>query len=113
MRNTVGEILALLARIKLSAAVVAKEKRLEVVDVGIVNVAVRALTPGVGEFVVIVIDVHVDRDPHLFQIAFAERARGLVLRLAQSGEQHPGEDGDNGNDDEKLNECERVRRLTL
>ena len=103
--NAVGKVLSLFASVKSNASVVAEEKRLEVVDVGVVNVGVGAVPPSVGKFVVVVVRIHQDRQAHLFQIASAQSGVCLCFGFGQRGQKHSGKNGNDGDDDENLDEC--------
>ena len=52
------------------------------------------------------IGIHQDSQSYLLKIAQALSLFGLALRLAQRRQQHPGEYRNNGDNDEKLNQCE-------
>ena len=106
LRDPVGKVLPLLTCVKFGSPVVTEEKGLEVIDIGVVDIGVFPGAPGVGEFVVVVIDIHEDCDPHLFEIAAAECGVGAVFRLAERREEHAGEDSDNRNYDEEFNQSE-------
>ena len=60
---------------------------------------------GIGVFVVA--GVHSKTDAHLFQIIQAGGLFGLGLRLGESGQQHAGQDGDDGNNHQQFNQSER------
>ena len=102
--NAVGEVLSLFAGVESNAAVVAEEKRLEVVNVGVVNVGVGAVSPSVGKFVVVVVRIHKDRQAHLFQITSAQSGVCLCFGFGKRGQKHSGKNGNDGDDDEKLDE---------
>lgn len=99
--NAVGKVLSLFAGVESNAAVVAEEKRLEVVNVGVVNVGVGAVSPSVGKFVVVVVRIHKNCQAHLFQIASAQGGGCLCFGFGKRRQKHSGNDGD---DDEKFDE---------
>ncbi|MPN48347.1 hypothetical protein SDC9_195954 [bioreactor metagenome] len=50
--------------------------------------------------------VQVDHPAHLFQVRYAVRGIGALPRLVQRGQQHGGQNRDDGDHDQKLNQRE-------
>ena len=104
--NAVGKVLSLFAGVESDAAVVAEEKRLEVVDVGVVDIGIGAVSPSVGKFVVVVVRIHKDCQAHLFQIASAQSGIRFCFGFGKRGQKHSGKNSNDGDDDEKFDEGE-------
>ena len=102
--NPVGEVLSLFTGVESDASVVAEKERLEVVNIGVVDVGIGAVSPSVGKFIVVVVRIHKDRQAHLFQIASAQSGVCLCFGFGQRGQKHSGKNGDDGDDNEKLDE---------
>src|SRR4030095_14715164 len=60
-----------------------------------------------GHAVVIVGAVHVTGQEDLLDVIDINRVLGLVFCFGERGQEHPGEDGNNGNDDEQFDERKR------
>jgi hypothetical protein len=60
----------------------------------------------IGEFSVVIIRVHADGQAELADIAVALDLDGLGLRLGQCGQEHPGKDGDDRDDNEEFDQGE-------
>src|SRR6185369_6001966 len=59
-----------------------------------------------GQRVFIVAAVQMDRDGHLLEIVNTNHPQGLRLALAHCGQQQGRKNGDDGNDDEQLDQAE-------
>ena len=59
-----------------------------------------------GKMAVVLIGVHVDREPELFEVIDAGDAFGGFLGVRKGGEQHRREDRNDGDDDEQFDERE-------
>src|SRR5438552_499267 len=56
--------------------------------------------------VLVVIGVHEERETHLSEVVQAARLLALLFRARQRGKEQPGQDGDNGDHDQELDQCE-------
>jgi hypothetical protein len=52
-----------------------------------------------------------EREPNLFQIAIAANRLGSNASLIEHGRKNAGKDGENGQDDQELDERERLQAL--
>ena len=102
--NAVGKVLSLFAGVESNAPVVAEKERLEVVDVGVVDLSIGTVPPSVGKFVVVVVRIHKDCQAHLFQIASAQSGVCLCFGFGKRRQKHSGKNGNDGDDNEKLDE---------
>jgi len=58
-----------------------------------------------GEDLIVVIQIHVEREAPLLEVVETGCAAGLFLGLAQRGQEQSGQNGDDGNDHQKFDQC--------
>ena len=66
---------------------------------------------GKGKRIPVVLDIHPPRQHQLPTVVHAHDALGLGLGLGQRGQQQAGQNGDDGNDDEQLDQRESTNRI--
>src|SRR5712692_1024274 len=61
---------------------------------------------GVGQVLIVILDVHLNRRSELLYIREAARRSRFLARLGEDGKEDRSQDGDDGDDDEELDQCE-------
>ena len=88
--------------------VVRKKQGLEIIDVGVVDKGVFTMAPGIRQFILVIIHIHDDRQPHLLEIADALGRQCLLLGFGKSRQEHARQDGNDGDDHQQFDEGETL-----
>ncbi len=75
--------------------------------------SVAHLVPRPGKHLVVIVHVHRVGESPLFQVVEAGDLLGLGFGLGQCGQQHRGQNGNDGNDHQQFNQCETAGFLMV